>query len=243
MSATELNLNDEKRRFYAARSEEVIKNLIRRNMSGQFCATKSEALNAVMELIPPGATVGRGDSMSLEQVGILKELRRRGANRVIDPFNWDAEGNRVFEAEDAPKTPKDDRRIFTEAMLADVFLSGTNAITLDGKLVNVDAYGNRVAGLIWAEKVIVVVGGNKIVADEKEAIERTRSYAAPLNNYRHLIAHKMSKYQTQPCVVAGKCMDCRQSSCICRYTVIIRGDTGHRTGHIHVVIVGEDLGI
>jgi len=243
MTVGELNLNDEKKEFYKARSKEVINNLVRRNMSGQFCATKSEALGAVMELIPPGATVGRGDSMSLEQVGILAELRRKGANHVIDPFNWDAEGNRVFEGEDAPKTPEDDRRIFTEAMLADVFLSGTNAITLDGKLVNVDAYGNRVAGLIWSKKAIVVVGGNKIVGDEKEALERTRGYAAPLNNYRHLLAHKMSKYQEQPCVVAGKCVDCRQSSCICRYTVVIRGDTVHRSGHIHVVIVGEDLGI
>ena len=104
---------------------------------------------------------------------------------------------------------------------------------MDGKLVNVDGTGNRVAAMIFGPgKVIVVAGINKIVRDLGAAEERIRSVAAPVNNSRIGLPN--------PCVKTGECMDCQGPTRICNVTTII----GKRpnTTEMHVVIVGEDMG-
>ena len=124
-------------------------------------------------------------------------------------------------------------RIRRAQLTCDVFMTGSNAVTMDGKLVNVDGTGNRVAAMIFGpEKVIVVAGINKIVRDLDAAEERIRSVAAPVNNSRIGLPN--------PCVKTGECMDCQGPTRICNVTTII----GKRpnTTEMHVVIVGEDMG-
>ena len=120
-----------------------------------------------------------------------------------------------------------------QAMFADIFMSSTNAITEDGVLINIDGKGNRVAGLIFGpSKIIVVAGKNKIAANEAAAMERIKAVACPLNG-------KRLKKQL-PCVLTGKCNDCRSADRMCRVTV--KHETPTRNKEFHIIIVGEELG-
>jgi len=188
-------------------------------------------------MIPPEVTIARGDSISVDQVGIIPELIRRNQNSIIDPFKRDADDYFVHSVEDR-------QRMHREAFFADVFLAGTNAATLDGRLVNVDAMGNRVAAMIFGpRKVILVAGVNKIVKDVDEAMERIHQVAAPMNAKRHYLKHHYDELGDLPCVRTGRCVDCNHDWRICRYTVIIEGTPARYKERINVVLVGEELGI
>jgi len=125
-----------------------------------------------------------------------------------------------------------------KALSTDFFLTGLNAVTLDGKIVNTDGSGNRVTGLLFGpRKVIGVAGVNKIVPDVEAATERIRTIAAPMNAYRHSIKHGM---EAPPCGITGVCVDCHHARRICNYTVVVEFQ---RHPRIELVIVGEELGL
>jgi len=131
-----------------------------------------------------------------------------------------------------------------ETFFADIFVTGTNAITLDGKLVSTDGLGNRVSAMIFGpKKVILVAGVNKIVNDVDEALRRIHEVAAPLNARRHYLKHHQPELGDLPCVRTGSCVDCSHGWRICRYTVIIEGTMAREKGRINVVLVGEELGL
>jgi len=161
----ETDISQERKWFYEQRAKTVVKNLQKRSINAQYVTNCQEALSTILEMIPTGATVARGDSITLDQIGIIPELRKRNQPPLINPIERDADGFYIF-----PK--REDRwRIARETFSADIFLVGTNAVTLDGKLVNIDGWGNRVAPMIFGpEKVIVVAGVNKIVTDVNEAL-------------------------------------------------------------------------
>ena len=116
---------------------------------------------------------------------------------------------------------------------ADVFITGANAISMDGCLVNLDGRGNRVAALInGPDKVIVVAGMNKVVPTVEDAVARTRNVAAPMNAQR---------FGKTVCCQTGRCMDCKSPDSICANLVITR--LNRVPGRIHVILVGEDLGM
>ena len=144
----ETDISQERKWLYEARAKIVVTNLKKKNISAQYVPSRQEALSAILETIPPGVVVGRGDSVSIDQVGVIPELVKRNQNRVIDPLERDADGFYIFPERE------DRRRIARETFSADIFLVGTNAVTLDGKLVNVDGWGNRVSAMIFGpEKV------------------------------------------------------------------------------------------
>jgi hypothetical protein len=190
-----------------------------------FVESRQAALQSILERIPLGATVGAGDSVTLEEIGIFKELKR-GKFTLYWPFD-----------EEVPK--EEQRNIAKKALLADVFLSGANAITVDGKIVNADATGNRVVGMIFGpKKAIIAVGTNKIVKNLDEALERIRNVAAPLNARR--IREKRG-WELLPCVKIGRCVNCDAENRICNITTII--EKKPRAIDITVIIVGENLGL
>jgi len=234
----ETDISQEKAWLHEERAKTVVKKLQKGNISGQYVPSREEALTAILGMIPPGAVVARGDSITLDQVGVIPELIKRNQNRIIDPLERDADGFYII-------AEKEQRwRIAREVFSADIFLVGTNAITLDGKLVNIDGWGNRVSAMIFGpEKVIVVVGVNKIVRDVNEALERIHHFAAPMNAKRHYLKHDRADFADLPCVRTGRCVDCSHGSRICRYTVIIEGVRVWEKGRINVVLVGEELGI
>ncbi len=167
-------------------------------------------------------SVSWGDSLSMLATGILQDIENRPDIRLIKTFE-----------DGVPRAEIIERR--RQALLVDVFLTGSNAITESGQLVNLDMVGNRIAGIMFGPKtVIIVVGRNKIVAGVKEAMERIKHYAAPLNAIRH------PGWKT-PCVKTSCCMDCKSPDRICNTWSIT--EKSYPKGRIKVIIVNEDMGL
>lgn len=206
--------------------ENVIEKLKQNGMSGTYAATAADACRVVTDLLRPGDSIGLGGSETLKACGLM-EVVRRPDYRLFDRY--------------AAQTPDEVSRCMADALTADVFLSGCNAITETGELYNVDGRGNRVAPITYgAGRVILVAGYNKIVPDLAAAVERVRTVAAPRNAQR---LHKQTY-----CAHQGRCIACGQpmgAGCtgpdrICR-TFVVTGAQG-TPGRIHVVLVGEVLG-
>jgi hypothetical protein len=233
----ETDLSSERKWLGDSLAAAAVNSLRRNNLNADYFASRGDALTAVMRLIPDGAKVVRGDSVTVDQLGIVEHLNERQIE-VLDPMLRKPDG--TFLVADVRAR----RDIARQAFTSDVFLTGTNAITLDGKLVNTDAWGNRVAALIFGpDKVIVLAGVNKIVKDVDEALGRIRSVAAPLNVRRHLTKHQRTEFGDIPCARSGVCSNCRHDWRLCRHVVITEGAMIREKGRINVIIVGEDLGI
>jgi hypothetical protein len=206
---------------------ELVERLGKNNIFACYVHDRQEAYGKVMAMIPEGATVGYGDSLTLRQIGVVEALEK--GNYVF--FNpWRA-GTSVEE----------NIRLKKRSLTSDVFVTGTNALTLDGKIVNVDGHGNRVAAMLFGpDKVIIVVGINKIVANLEEALARIRHKAAPLNVKRHPGFDPMP-----PCGITGECSDCASPWRICNKTVIIEREYRNSKYEpvMTVIIVGEELGL
>lgn len=197
----------------------VIKNLEKRNIKGYYAKNSKEALKMLVEMIPKGSTIGKGGSESLNSVGIIKVIES-GDYNYLDPFkNSD------------PEAVKAVRR---EMFSADIMLTSANAITLDGEIVNIDGTGNRMAAVIWGpDKVIYVIGANKVVANVDAAIDRIKCDACPPNCIR--LGKKT------PCAATGKCGDCLSpDNTICSHTVVTRFNS--IPDRVHVIMVNDELG-
>jgi hypothetical protein len=188
-------------------------------------------------MIPIDAKVVRGDSLTVEEVGIPEALEKRG-QKTIYPQERKFDGSPLY----ATSEQRHDKA--REAFSADFFLLGANAVTLDGKLVNIDGWGNRTSAMIFGpKKVIVIAGVNKIVKDVDEGLERIHSFAAPMNAKRFFLKYHLPVFGDLPCVKTGICVNCNHEMRACRYTVIIDGTRISEKGRINVVLVGEELGI
>jgi hypothetical protein len=233
----DLNTAEEQGTVYDMLAKKSVENLNRRGINASFATDKVAALSMVMAMIPEGVSVGTADSVTLLQLGVFSALKKRNKNEILNPFIRDEEGHLLIQGEERHQLM---RKIF----LSDVYLIGTNAVTLDGKLVNIDAYGNRVAAMIFGpRKVIVVAGANKIVKDVDEAIKRIHNVCAPQNAIRHITKHHAEWYQGIPCAKTGFCSDCIHPWKLCNYTTIIEGVRQSERGRINVIIAGVSLGI
>ena len=208
-----------KKQYYENVAATIIKNLEKRRMNGFYCADKESAIAKVLELMPAGSSVGWGGSMTLKDNGFFDAITDANAYQIID--------------RDTAKTKEEEKKIYSEICAANFFLMSTNAITLNGELVNVDGRGNRVSFLCYGpDHVIVVAGMNKVVTDVESGIKRVRNMAAPPNCVR------LNK--KTPCSVTGTCADCFSPDCICAQTVVTR--LSFYPGRINVILVGEELG-
>jgi hypothetical protein len=213
-------MNDFQAWHNEALGAKAVEALNKNNFQASYVKTRQEAIDKVLSLIPADASVGIGGSWTTSaDLGLPAVLEGRG--------------NTVLNHGKSGLTPEESLVIRRKQLTCDVFLSGTNAVTLDGKLVNVDGSGNRAAAMIFGpKKVVIVVGINKIVRDVEEAERRIELYAAPLNNKR------LGK--NNPCTTTGMCMDCQSPGRICNVTTIIRKRLPFTD--THVIIVGEELG-
>jgi len=199
--------------------EKVVKALEKNNFQAYYFGNRADAVAKVLSLVQPGATVGVGGSWTLKEMNIPDQLEKKG--------------HEVFDHNRPGLTMEQSMALRHKELSCDVFISGTNAITLDGQIVNTDGSGNRVAAMSFGpKKVIVVVGVNKIVPDLDAAMERIEMFAAPVNNKR--------LDRPNPCTVTGICMDCQGPSRICNITTILHKRPP--TMEFHVIIVGEELG-
>ena len=204
---------------YENQAKTVIKALEKRNMRGYYCPDCATAVKLADELVPKNATVAFGGSMTLSESGVMDVLKAREDIRLIDRSK--------------AKTPEETKQMYRDAFSSDVYFMSTNAITLDGELINIDGNGNRVAALIYGpDRIVMIVGMNKLVSTVKDGINRVRDIAAPANGVR------LNK-QT-PCATTGFCHDCLSPECMCSHTVITR--RCYTADRIHVILVGEALG-
>ena len=204
--------------YVRVRCSSAVKALSGREMDARFCPGREEAVQAVLEAIPPDAAVGCGGSWTMRQIGVLDRLRERG-NRVL--------------AHEAGMDFEEAMRVRREALACPFYLSSANAITMRGEVVNIDGIGNRVAGISFGPGTVIIVAGyNKLVADLDAAFERIREVAAPANAIRY-------KLDT-PCVEKGRCQDCSKPARICRITTIV--SRRPMMTDFKVFLVGESLG-
>lgn len=196
----------------------IIKNMAKRNMEGYYCATSAEAVEKALSLMPEGSSVTWGGSMSIIECGLMDAVKT-GKYEIID--------------RDLAKTPQEVREMYAKQVMADYYLMSTNALTMNGELVNIDGRANRVSCLCWGpQNVIIIAGMNKVATDVEDAIKRARNIAAPANTVR--------LNRNTPCTQTGKCENCYSPDCICSQFVVTR-----RSGvpnRIKVILVGEELG-
>ena len=201
-------------------AENVINNLRKRRMEGSYAPTASQAKEEILKMIPEGATVFRCGSMTAVDMGLWEDIAKLQRVTLIDPYQPDL-------------SPEEGLKLRHQGLTSDVMIASSNAITLDGRLVNLDGMGNRVSAMVFGPvKVILVVGMNKIASDLDSAIARIKDYAAPVNSIRLGMEN--------PCVTTGLCSDCRSPQRICNMWSIIEGHL--IKGRIHVKLVGEYLG-
>jgi L-lactate utilization protein LutB len=193
------------------------------NFDAYIVKNKAEACRTVLEDIMPGLnakSISWGGSMTFIATGLYQQLRDNSELNVLDALDKKISTEQMLER----------RR---QALLADLFITGTNAITEDGQLVNLDMIGNRVGGLTFGPKwVIILVGRNKLVADLNEAMFRIKNYVAPINSMR------LDK--KTPCAKTSYCQECKSPDRICNTWTIT--EKSFPKGRVKVVLINEDLG-
>ncbi|MDF2539036.1 MAG: hypothetical protein K0S76_2057 [Herbinix sp.] len=207
-----------KKIYYENLADSLIEKFNKRGIEGYYCENASEALAMAKRFLTPGCSISWGGSQTLEEIGLLDELM------ASDYILYDRH---------CAHTPEEKTQIYSKIVTSDFYFMSSNAITLDGQLVNIDGGGNRVACLIYGPKnVIIIAGMNKIVTDVNTGIERVRNMATPPNVVRLGV--------NPPCAEFGKCMNCLVEDCICCEIVITR--KSKIPGRIKVILVGEELG-
>lgn len=196
----------------------VIKGLESRNMEGYYVHTKEEALAKALELIPDGSSISWGGATSAMEIGLTEAL---------------SQGDYVVYDRDKAKTPEEVRDVYRKAFDCDFYLGSANAMTEDGVLINIDGRANRVSAYAYGPaNVLLIVGMNKVVKTEADAISRARNEAAPVNAQRFDI--------NTPCKGNGSCFDCKSEDTICCQILTTR--FSKEKGRFKIILVNEDLG-
>lgn len=207
-----------KNEYYKNLANTVLKGFEKRFIEGYYCETATEAKELALSLVPANSKVSFGGSVTLDETGVLAELRSRDDITLYDRAT--------------ATTPEENKQIMHDALSCDYYFMSSNAITVDGELVNIDGNGNRVAALIYGpDNVIILAGMNKIVKNVEEGISRTRNVASPQNCIR------LDK--DTPCKVNGVCGNCLKDT-ICDQIVITRASRVPK--RIKVILIGEELG-
>lgn len=199
-------------------AEIIMENLKKRNMEGAYFESAADCTRVILAEIPKGSVIGWGGSESIKECGLMDAIQK-DSYELLD--------------RSAAKTPEEARQIYARTVLADYYLMSTNAITLEGELVNIDGNGNRVACLIQGPlHVIIVAGMNKVVTDVPTGVARVRNFASPANAIR--------LKRNLPCAASGICHNCLSPECFCNQIVVTRRSM--HPGRIKVYLVGEELG-
>ena len=208
-----------RKNWYRVQAETIMKNFDKRGYEGYYCETSAEAVEKVMEIIKSDSVVSFGGTVTMYECGLKDALDNRKDITLLDRYKC--------------KTPEESKDIYHKSFNADYYIMSTNAITMDGLLVNTDGAGNRLAALIYGpENVIIVAGMNKVAADLEAAKKRVKSQATPPNCIR--------LERKTPCALTGECHECFSDDCICSHSVVTRRSPVK--GRIKIMLVGEVLG-
>lgn len=212
--------NLEIRKTYNRRlGETVVKALEANGFKAQYADTADEAVKAVLDLVPKGSSIGIPGTSTIRELGL--------------PGKLESTGCKISQHWDPSLAPEDRPKRWEDEIASDIYLTSSNGVTLNGMLVNIDGTGNRVAGMAWAKnRIIFVVGINKISPDVQTSLERIRNVATPVN--------AMRLGMDLPCTKTGYCVDCKSPERACRAVLILERAPFGRDAH--VIIVGEELG-
>jgi len=209
-----------KEQFYKTQAETIIGKLKERKMEGYYCANVEEAKEKLVELLGKNGKkkqIGYGGSVTLDDAGFKDAVTKAGHELIL---------------RESYKTDEELKECKKKMITADAFMMSTNAITVDGELINIDGRGNRTSFMIYGpDEVYIIAGMNKVVTSIDEGIKRARNVAAPQNTIR--------LNRPTPCASTGKCGDCLKDS-ICCQMVVTRASS--IPGRIKVILVGEELG-
>jgi L-lactate utilization protein LutB len=198
--------------------QRLINNFKLRNIEAFYVESFEEVNERLLQMIPEDCTVGIGHSMTLQNSEVVEKLIERG-NIVLDKTR--------------AKSKEESKEIKKKALTADWYITGTNAVSFEGHIVNIDHSGNRVAAMIYGpDKVAIVVGVNKLADSLEAAIERARNVASPLNAKRAGF--------NPPCVELKRCVDCKSKERVCFNLVVIEGQED--PDRIKVFLVNESAG-
>ena len=210
--------------YWKIRLPEIRQALEANRFDAYVADSSHDAKRIVLEELIPAIsprTISWGGSMTFTETGIYEAICNRKDVTVLDTYD------KSISAEDALERRR-------QALLVDLFITGTNAVTETGKLINLDMIGNRVAGITFGPKaVIILVGRNKIVPDIEEAVARVKNYAAPVN--------VMRLDKKTPCLKTSHCEECSSPDRICNHWVIT--EKSFPKGRIKVVLINENLGL
>lgn len=202
----------------------VIHNLEKNNFHVFSVNNLMNAYNIFMQKILPEInpiSISYADSITLRATGILESLKKMSFN-FIETFDSTQTRNEQIE----------NRR---RALTVDLFLTGTNAVTEQGQLVNLDMVGNRVAPIVFGpQNVVLFISTKKIVPSLDDAFKRIKNISAPLNAERH------KKFHT-PCQVTGICQNCKSQDRICNAWTI--SEKSYPKGRIKIVLIDENIGL
>ena len=201
-----------------------VKDALERNNFEAFLADNAAKAKEIVQkeiLVKTGAkSVSWGGSLTFTSTGLYDAMKNHPDLEVLDVFDKGLSDEQKVEL----------RR---RALLVDLFITGTNAVTETGKLVNLDMYGNRIAAITFGPKhVVILVGRNKIVPDVDEAMFRIKNYAAPIN------AMRLDK--KTPCVKTSYCEECKSPDRICNTWTIT--EKSFPKGRIKIILINEDMG-
>lgn len=201
--------------------EKAVESLGRNGFTAVYCKSARQAFEYIVREAEEADTIGFGGSLSVVDLSVADRLREMGKELLIHSVPG--------------LTPEERLAVMRRQLTCDLFLTGTNAVTLSGSLVNIDASGNRVASMFFGpKKVIVVAGRNKLVdGDAEVAIKRIKDSSSPPNARR-------LNFNT-PCAKTGFCSDCGSPDRICRITTIL--DRKPRMTDLRVLVVNEEMGL
>jgi L-lactate utilization protein LutB len=209
--------------FWSGRLQRVKAQLEENNFSVWTARDVDEAKSVFWEEIfskVQPASVSFGGSMTVVNSGLHEELKQRDGLEVIDTYDTSLPLDEFVER----------RR---RALLVDLYLTGTNAVTGDGHLVNLDGLGNRVAAMTFGPKhVALLIGRNKIVPDLESSVDRIKQFAAPANAVR--------LDRKTPCAKSMQCEDCSSPERICNVWSIT--EKSNPPERIKIVLINQDLG-
>lgn len=213
------NKENIKRWYLQERAQRAVNALQRNGFDARYVADRNQAREEILKLIPGIGSVGAGGSMTIREMGVLEELAKRG-HTIYDHWRPGLSQEEILEIRRAQ-------------LSCDVFLSSTNALTLEGELASTDAIGNRVCAMTFGpKKVIIACGANKIVKNLEAGLRRIKDIAAP---------HALKESGLPiPCVQTGVCTDCDSALRMCRATMIL--ERKPMLTDITVIVIGEELG-
>lgn len=209
--------------YWMLKLETVKESLEKNNFEVHIAQSAAAAKDIALEKIIPGLeikSVSWGGSMSFVGTGLFHALKDAPDLEVINTFDKSLPVEEMLEL----------RR---QSLMVDLFITGTNAVTEAGQLVNLDMIGNRVAAMMWGPKnVLLIIGRNKICPDLEDAMFRVKNYAAPVNT--------MNLDKKTPCRETGVCHDCNSPDRICNYWSIM--EKCFSKGRIKIILVNEEMG-